>query len=58
MTRYAREIASAFHVFYANCRVLSDDPALTGARLALVRAAHTVLRIVLDTIGVTAPEKM
>ena len=58
MTRCAREIASAFHVFYANCRVLNDDPALTGARLALVRAAHTVLRIVLDTIGVTAPEKM
>ena len=58
MTRYAREIASAFHVFYANCRVLNDDPALTGARLALVRTAQTVLRIVLDTIGVTAPDKM
>jgi len=58
MTRCAREIAGAFHVFYANCRVLNDDPALTGARLALVRAAHTVLRILLDTIGVTAPEKM
>ena len=58
MTRYAREIAGAFHVFYTNCRVLNDDPALTGARLALVRTAQTVLRIVLDTIGVTAPEKM
>ena len=58
MTRCAREIASVFHVFYTNCRVLNDDPALTGARLALVRTAQTVLRIVLDTIGVTAPEKM
>jgi len=58
MTRYAREIAGAFHVFYTNCRVLGDDPALTGARLVLVRTAQTVLRIVLDTIGVTAPEKM
>ena len=58
MTRYAREVASAFHVFYTNCRVLNDDPALTGARLALVRAAQTVLRIVLDIVGVAAPEKM
>jgi len=58
MTRCAREVASAFHVFYTNCRVLNDDPALTAARLTLVRAAQTVLRIVLDTIGVTAPEKM
>ena len=59
MTRYAREIAAAFHVFYTNCRVLNDDsPALTAARLALVQATQTVLRLVLDTIGVSAPEKM
>jgi arginyl-tRNA synthetase len=58
-TRYAREVAAAFHVFYTNCRVLNDDnPELTSARLALVQAAQTVLRIVLDSIGVSAPEKM
>jgi arginyl-tRNA synthetase len=58
MTRYAREVASVFHSFYTNCRVLGDDAELTAARLTLVRAAQTVLRIVLDTIGVSAPEKM
>jgi arginyl-tRNA synthetase len=59
MTRYAREVAAAFHVFYTNCRVLNDDnPELTSTRLALVQAAQTVLRIVLDSIGVSAPEKM
>jgi arginyl-tRNA synthetase len=59
MTRYAREVAGAFHVFYTNCRVLNeDDAALTAARLTLVQAAQTILRIVLDTMGVTAPDRM
>jgi arginyl-tRNA synthetase len=58
MTRYARELAATFHGFYTNCRVLGDDAALTAARLALVQAALTVLRIALSTMGVSAPEKM
>ncbi len=58
MTRYARELAATFHVFYTNCRVLGDDAELTGARLTLVRAAQAVLRNTLDIIGVSAPEKM
>jgi arginyl-tRNA synthetase len=58
MTRYARELAAVFHGFYTNCRVLSDDAELTRARLALVLAARTVLRIALRMAGVTAPEQM
>jgi arginyl-tRNA synthetase len=58
MTRYARELAAIFHAFYTTCRVLSDDAELTAARLALVMATRTVLKIVLDTIGVSAPESM
>ena len=58
MTRYAREVAAAFHVFYTNCRVLGDDSDLTAARLALVCATQVVLRTVLDIIGVSGPEKM
>lgn len=58
MTRYARELAGIFHSFYTNCRVLNDDAELTRARLALVLAARTVLRIVLGIIGVSAPEQM
>ena len=58
MTRYARELAGIFHGFYTNCRVLSNDAELTRARLALVLAARTVLRIVLGIIGVSAPEQM
>jgi len=58
MTRYARELAAVFHGFYTNCRVLGDDAELTRARLALVLAARTVLRIALGIIGVSAPEQM
>ena len=58
MTRYARELAATFHGFYTNCRVLSDDPALTAARLSLVTAARIVLGLVLHIVGVSAPERM
>ena len=37
---------------------MGDDPELTAARLSLVLATQTVLRIVLDILGVSAPEKM
>jgi arginyl-tRNA synthetase len=38
--------------------VLTDDPALTGARLALVDAVRRTLRNTLELAGVSAPERM
>jgi arginyl-tRNA synthetase len=38
--------------------VVSEDPALTQARLALARAARITLRNVLALLGVGAPERM
>ncbi len=58
---YAQELATAFHAFYRDCRVVSSDPAeeeLTRARLRLVRAAKTVLARVLHLMGMSAPERM
>jgi arginyl-tRNA synthetase len=55
---YARELAEAFHVFYGQCRVLTDDPVLTAARVVLVDAARRVLRNTLDLIGVAAVERL
>ena len=40
------------------CRVVSDDVALTPARLKLVKAAQIVLVKVLNLMGVNAPERM
>jgi len=58
MTRYAQELASAFHLFYTDYRVLSDDRELTKARLSLTRATQIVLRNTLSILGITAPERM
>jgi arginyl-tRNA synthetase len=61
LTYYAQDLASDFHSFYRDCRVLSSDPAdaeLTKARLKLVRAAKGVLARVLDLMGMSAPEQM
>lgn len=58
---YAQELATAFHAFYRDCRVVSSDPAeadLTRARLRLVRAAKVVLARALALLGVRAPERM
>jgi arginyl-tRNA synthetase len=55
---YAQELATAFHSFYKLCRVISDDEAMTAARLKLVEATKIVLARTLHLMGMTAPEKM
>src|SRR5213592_795538 len=55
---YAIELATAFHDFYEKCRVLSDDEALSMARLKLVSAAQIVLARTLSLMGMSAPERM
>jgi arginyl-tRNA synthetase len=61
LPHYAQELASTFHAFYRDCRVVSSEPAdaeLTRARLRLVKASKLVLARTLTLMGVGAPEKM
>ena len=58
LARYARDVAADFHQFYMNCRVLTDDAALSVARLGLSRATKIVLANALMLLGVSAPESM
>ncbi|MBA7701532.1 Arginine--tRNA ligase [subsurface metagenome] len=58
LTYYAQDLATVFHSFYKQCRVVSDDEALTKARLKLVKAAKIVLGRTLHLMGMTAPERM
>jgi arginyl-tRNA synthetase len=61
LTYYAQDLASAFHSFYRDCRVVSSEPAdaeVTKARLKLVKAAKTTIARALGLMGVTAPERM
>jgi arginyl-tRNA synthetase len=55
---YAVELATAFHDFYEKCRVLTDDEALSKARLKLVSAVKITLARTLDLMGMSAPERM
>jgi arginyl-tRNA synthetase len=56
--RHAYDLASAFSAFYRDAKVLTDDAALSSARLALVDAARSVLANALGLLGITAPESM
>ena len=58
LTRYAEDLAAQFHQFYTQCRVMTDDPALTTARLYAVDATRSALEAVLGLLGVGAPERM
>jgi arginyl-tRNA synthetase len=58
LTYYAQELASSFHAFYRDCRVVSEDAALTSARLKLVKAAQITLANTLHLMGMSAPERM
>ena len=59
LTYYAQDLASAFHAFYRDCRVvLPEEPALSAARLKLVKAAKITLANTLRLMGMSAPERM
>jgi arginyl-tRNA synthetase len=58
LAEYLQDVATAFHKFYHNCRVVSEDEALTQARLSLCRATKAVLRNGFSVLGISAPEKM
>jgi arginyl-tRNA synthetase len=55
---YLRQLAAAFHSYYAAERFLVDDAALARARLALLAATAQVLRNGLAVLGVSAPARM
>jgi len=58
LIRYVYELASQFHSYYKGHYVITDDAALTQARLALLGALRTTLANVLRAVGVSAPERM
>ena len=59
LTVYARDLASAFHAFYRDCRVIEvGNPEITRARLRLVQSARIGLTRTLALLGVSAPVEM
>ena len=61
LPHYASDLATAFHWFYQNCRVVSGvegEEDISKARLKLVDAARIVLARCLGLMVMDAPEKM
>lgn len=55
---YLKDLAGAFHRFYTENRVVTEDAGLTEARLRLSEATQTVIRSGLALLGISAPTKM
>ena len=55
---YSLELATVFHRFYEQCRVLDDNKELAQARIGLIQATQIVLKNTLELMGISAPEKM
>jgi arginyl-tRNA synthetase len=66
LPHYAMELANAFHAFNdafkqqndSSLKVITEDAALTRARLRLVLSAKIALARVLDLMGMSAPDRM
>ena len=59
ITAYATELATTFHAFYRDARVVDPDaPDRSAARLALAGAARITLANALGLLGISAPESM
>lgn len=59
MCNYIQKLASDFHSFYNECKVIDkNNLELSAQRLALVEACRITLNNALNSIGVSAPEKM
>jgi arginyl-tRNA synthetase len=59
ITAYATELATTFHAFYRDRRVVDkDDPQTSGYRLALVDATRVTLAAALGLLGISAPDSM
>jgi arginyl-tRNA synthetase len=56
--QYSIDLATIFHQFYRDCRVLVEDENLKKARLALIMATKIVLENTFSLMGISAPEKM
>jgi arginyl-tRNA synthetase len=59
ITAYATELATQFHAFYRDARVVDpEQPERSARRLALALATQTTLANALGLLGISAPESM
>ncbi|MEC9019000.1 MAG: arginine--tRNA ligase [Nitrospinota bacterium] len=58
ISHYLLDLVSRFHGYYSRHRVISDDIALTQARLYLLDGLRITIRNGFDLMGISVPDKM
>ena len=58
IANYLQELASSFHKFYGNCKVITENKNISQARLGLINGTKIILATGLSILGISAPEKM
>ena len=58
IAQYLLDLAQVFNRFYHDKPILKTEPGVRQARLALVQATASTLRIGLELLGMDAPEQM
>ncbi len=58
LAEYLRDLATAYHQFYHDCRILGSEKNIEDARLLLAGVTRMAMANGLNILGVTAPETM
>jgi len=58
LANYLHELATLFHKYYANKRIIHDNLELSNARLVLIKAVRIIIRNGLRILGISHPDKM
>lgn len=58
ITNYLYELASLFHSYYTQEKILTDDIVLTSEKLAIINTVKITIKNALSLIGVEAKERM
>lgn len=58
IANYAYELASLFHNYYSNNKIISENDEETKEKIALIKAIQIVLNNALDLIGIIPREQM
>jgi arginyl-tRNA synthetase len=58
LTEFLKELASKFHSFYHECRIIGVEEELMQARIKLATITKIAMKNGLEILGITAPDKM
>lgn len=58
LINFLNDLATSFHKFYHDCRILGEEPQIAHSRVKLLNAVSLVMANGLSILGIDAPERM